>query len=167
MSILTISSVLKGILSIILAIGIFLALLIPGILTMCLATLRAKKPIKDVLDSDKLKDICFSQRLLLIHGKWDRNPKERKNPRPIRFMDFVKTAMMLLVIGAVLGLFLRLLFGNDSSFWECSVAIDATMAISIMVTMFFFVDTDAEYKSLHMPFLVIPAALFGGLIASI
>ena len=167
MSILTISSVLKGILSIILAIGIFLALLIPGILTMCLATLRAKKPIKDVLDSDKLKDICFSQRLLLIHGKWDRNPKERKNPLPIRFMDFVKTAMMLLVIGAVLGLFLRLLFGNDSSFWECSVVIELEMTFSIFLTMYFFVDLYTPERGWHVFLLTIPAALLGGLIAYI
>lgn len=164
MSILTISPVLKGILGIILTIGFFLALLIPGILTMCLATLRAKKPIKDVLDSDKLKDICFSQRLLLIHGKWDRNPKERKNPLPIRFMDFVKTAMMLLVIGAVLGLFLRLLFGNDSSFWGCSVAIELVMTFSIFFTMFFFVDQYAPQRGWHVFLLAIPAALLGGLI---
>ena len=147
-------------------IGIFLALLIPGILTMCLATLRAKKPIKDVLDSDKLKDICTSQGLLHFHRFFGLGIPKKKR-KTIRFIEYVKTAMMLLVVGAGLGLLLRLLFGNDGAFWECSVAIDATMAISIMVTMFFFVDTDAEYKSLHMPFLVIPAALLGGLIASI
>lgn len=167
MSILTIGPVLKGILFIILAIGFFHALLIPGILTMCLATLRAKKPIKDVLDSDKLKDICFSQRLLLIHGKWDHNPKERKNPLPVRFMDFVKTAMMLLVIGAVLGLFLRLLFGYDSSFWGCSVAIELVMTFSIFFTMYFFVDQYAPQRGWHVCLLAIPAALLGGLIACI
>jgi len=163
MSILTIGPVLKAI---IYTIGICIAFLIPGILTMCLATLRAKKPIKYVLDSDKLKEICFSQRLLFVYG-WTGNFPGKKNPRPIRFMDFVKTAMMLLVVGAGMGLTIRLLFDHNGSFWAYSVAIDATMTMSIVFTMVFFVDSFADRESLHLFLLTIPAALLGGLIIAI
>ncbi len=157
MSILTIGPVLKAI---IYTIGICIAFLIPGILTMCLATLRAKKPIKYVLDSDKLKDICNSQGLLLYEY-----PKNKR--KTIRFIEYVKTAMMLLVVGAGMGLLLRFLFDHDWPFWVYSVAIEVTMPMSIIYTMFFFVDSVAKELDGHVIFLSIPAALLGGLIACI
>ncbi len=158
MSILTIGPVLKAI---IYTIGFCIAFLIPGILTMCLATLRAKKPIKDVLDSDKLKDICNSQGLLLFYGY----PKNKR--KTIRFIEYVKTAMMLLVVGAGMGLLLRFLFDHDRPFWVYPVAIEVTMMASIIFTMVFFVDTFADRHSWHVWLLAIPAALLGGLIACI